>query len=77
MKKNILLFGLSSFLLFTLYACGSGETDEVQNEDELQEQMQEIEEDILDNIDNEEQESEASSLEENIKGVEVETIPSK
>lgn len=77
MKKNILLFGLSSFFLFTLYACGSGETEEVQNDEEIQEQRKEMEEDILDNIDNEEQESETSSLEENIKGVEVETLPSK
>ena len=77
MKKNVLLFGLASFILISLYACGSGETNENQKEEELQEKMQEIEEDILDNIDKEEQESEISSLEENVKGVEVETVPSK
>ncbi len=77
MKKNVLLFGLASFILISLYACGSGETNENQKEEELQEKMQEIEEDILDNIDKEEQESETSSLEENVKEVEVETVPSK
>lgn len=75
MKKNILLFGLASFLLISLYACGGGEVNEDQKEEEHKEQMQEIEENILDNIDKEEQESETSSLDENVKGVEVETIP--
>lgn len=75
MKKNILLFGLASFFLISLYACGGGEVNEDQKEEEHKEQMQEIEENILDNIDKEEQESETSSLDENVKGVEVETIP--